>query len=838
MHKKVISFLLSAAIVLGLFCGAAPTAHAASNMSASDECVNMIKKFEGFSKYPYYDNGQYTVGYGTSCPDSKLEEYKSNGISESEAEALLQEHLDSYEASLNSFAKKYGLSWKQNQFDALLSFTYNCGSGWLSSSNSSTIRSAIVNGAKGNDLIFAMGQWSTASGKVLPSLVERRLAEANMYLNGVYSTTVPSNYKYVLFDANLDGAETKVRVQAYDASLGDSIRATPTSSGNTFSGWYTKSSGGTKVTWLDEDVSVTTLYAHWNSGSAAEEPIATGVVAVAKLNVRSGAGTTYEALRYITKGEKVNIYETKTVDGTVWGRIDDGWVVLEYVTLDSSGNDTSEDKVIATGVVTASSLNVRSGAGSGYSSVGTLSKGTSVEIYETKTVDGTTWGRIESGWISMSYVALDSTEEQEEDDTVLATGTVTTSTLYVRSGPGSDYTQVGYVYRGDRVNIYETKTVSGTTWGRIDGGWISLDYVESDMAAPVLTVSNVASSGKIRLTWTAVKGAAGYKVYRSTQETKGFKLLKSTEGTSMTNTGAEAGQRYYYYVVAVDKAGIPSQASSTEARVCDLARPTISISNVASSGKIKVTWEAVEGAVKYEVYRATSKDGTYTRKYTTTGTTYTNSGAESGQTYYYKVRAIGETSAANSAFSTVKYRTCDLPRPTVSISNVASSGKIRLTWQAVEGAVKYEVYRSTSKNGTYTKVYSTSGTGYTNTSAKAGQVYYYKVKAIAADSAADSAFSSVKYRTCDLPQPELNVTLNDAGKPALTWKSIEGAVSYEIYRATSKNGEYSLLKTVSGTKFTNTSAQADVTYYYRIVAVASDTAANSAKSAVVSVTSK
>ena len=72
-----------------------------------------------------------------------------------------------------------------------------------------------------------------------------------------------------------------------------------------------------------------------------------------------------------------------------------------------------------------------------------------------------------------------------------------------------------------------------------------------------------------------------------------------------------------------------------------------------------------------------------------------------------------------------------------------TSGKPVLTWTKIEGAVKYEVYRSTD-NETWTKLSTTTGTKLTNTSVVAGTTYYYKVKAIASNTAANSAYSTVK----------------------------------------------------------------------------------------------
>ena len=173
-----------------------------------------------------------------------------------------------------------------------------------------------------------------------------------------------------------------------------------------------------------------------------------------------------------------------------------------------------------------------------------------------------------------------------------------------------------------------------------------------------------------------------------------------------------------------------------------LAAPTITLSNVASSGKIKISWKAVEGATKYEVYRATSKTGTYSLLTTTTSTSVTNTkNSTPGKTYYYKVRALGSASAATSAYSEVKSRTCDYARPAVSVT--LSSGKPKLSWKAVDGATKYEIYRATSKSGTYSLMKTTISVAVTDIGAKKGTTYYYKVRAIGSVSAATSAYSTV-----------------------------------------------------------------------------------------------
>ena len=349
--------------------------------------------------------------------------------------------------------------------------------------------------------------------------------------------------------------------------------------------------------------------------------------------------------------------------------------------------------------------------------------------------------------------------------------------------------------------------------------------------APSVKASNVASSGKIKLSWNAVDGAAKYQVYRSTDK-ETWTLLKTLTGTSLTNTSTTAGELYYYYVVAVAEDGTESEPSAIVSRRCDLARPVVTLSNVASSGKIKISWKAIEGAVKYQVYRSTDNEN-WTLLKTVTGTSLTNTSTEAGTLYYYKVKAIASNSEANSADSTVKSRRCDLARPVVTLSNVASTGKIKISWKAISGAVKYEVYRSTD-NENWTLLKTMTGTSLTNTSTTAGTLYYYKVKAIASNSDANSAFSTVKSRTCDLARPTLTVTLNSKGQPYLSWTKVAGAVKYQVYRST--DGEtWALLKTTTGTKLTNSSVTSGTTYYYKVYAVASVSSANSAYSTVKSI---
>ena len=261
----------------------------------------------------------------------------------------------------------------------------------------------------------------------------------------------------------------------------------------TKNGWGRTSKGWIKMDYVDTTGSTTT-----NTGNNTNNNTTTGsttssvtgngsttvqlrgIVIAKELNIRASASQDSDRLGSYTYGNRVEIYEKS---GS-WGRTNKGWISLNYVYQDgTTGTNTAKGTVTAAG-----GLNIRSGPGTGYASVGSYAEGDTVNILEQFTYDGVTWGCTSKGWISMKYVDVGgsgstnnsgSTDTSSNDDEV--TGTITANGgLRIRSGPGSDYGVVGSLKYGDKVTIQRRETVDGTTWGRIDQGWISMAYVDVD----------------------------------------------------------------------------------------------------------------------------------------------------------------------------------------------------------------------------------------------------------------------------------------------------------------------------------------------------------------------
>lgn len=199
-----------------------------------------------------------------------------------------------------------------------------------------------------------------------------------------------------------------------------------------------------------------------------------GIVTASNLNVRSGYGTSYSVIGSLSKGSKVEIVEYK-----------DGWYKIKYGSRygfissayikNSDGSDditnSGEKPSISNsknGVVTATSLNIRSGYGSSYSKIGSLTKGSKVEILESK--NG--WHKIKYGnrfgYVSGEYISTSNTNQPQitpPSSNGSKSGVVTVTSLNVRSGYSSSYSKIGSLTNGNKIDIVESKN-----------GWYKIKY--------------------------------------------------------------------------------------------------------------------------------------------------------------------------------------------------------------------------------------------------------------------------------------------------------------------------------------------------------------------------
>lgn len=143
-------------------------------MKISQNGIHLILFFEGFSAKPYLDSaGIPTIGYGnTYYPGGKKVTMKDPAISKEKGEELFSMVLPAYEKVVNN---KIKIALTQNQFDALVSHTYNTG-------GSDTLFSLINKKADPETIRhWFTSRYITAGGKVLNGLIRRRKAEADLF---------------------------------------------------------------------------------------------------------------------------------------------------------------------------------------------------------------------------------------------------------------------------------------------------------------------------------------------------------------------------------------------------------------------------------------------------------------------------------------------------------------------------------------------------------------------------------------------------------------------------------------------------------------------------------
>ena len=206
------------------------------------------------------------------------------------------------------------------------------------------------------------------------------------------NTTTNNNNTTTTQDGNtyfITASELNIRQSAVNgAVIGSYVAGDKVVVNETSNGW-----GKTDKGWI----SMQYAYKTGSNGTNGCKGIVTGDT----LNVRSGPGTGYGQVESLKYGTRVEILQLITIGNTTWGCIKNGWISMDYVYVDGTVGEGG-----GAAIITGDQLNIRSGPGTNYASVGTLNSGDEVNILAQFTINGKIWGCISKGWISMDYVGV------------------------------------------------------------------------------------------------------------------------------------------------------------------------------------------------------------------------------------------------------------------------------------------------------------------------------------------------------------------------------------------------------------------------------------------------
>ena len=233
------------------------------------------------------------------------------------------------------------------------------------------------------------------------------------------------------------------------------------------------------------------------------------------------------------------------------------------------------------------------------------------------------------------------------------------------------------------------------------------------------------TSSGVRINWKAVANAKRYQIYRKTPEGKWTMLTNKETGTTYTDTTAENGKTYYYTVRALNGDMRSPSYDGNKKITCIRTLDNVELGEFKNtSDGVQINWKAVANAKRYQIYRKTPEGKWTTLTNKETGTTYTDTTAENGKTYYYTVRALNgdmrSPSYDGSKSITYKKPFAEVPQTTFSKTSGNVTFKVqypenitcgmpttfKLSSEGTTDKVQYALYSLTTEDGTI--VYDTS----------------------------------------------------------------------------------------------------------------------------------
>lgn len=281
-------------------------------------------------------------------------------------------------------------------------------------------------------------------------------------------------------------------------TLQNNETVTITGKGNDSSGnlWYRVAINGLTGYVFGAYIDITGNNNNNNTSTPSEEKPAK--VNASYVNVRSGAGTNYSVVAVASQNEEITVLGEETdSSGAKWYKIKyngtTGYMHSDYVTLNQSDNNNNTTNYPEKAAkVNASSVNVRSGAGTNNGVVATLALNTSLTVVgEEKDGSGATWYKVKydggEGYMHSDYVTISDDNNNNNNNnggttTEPRTGTVNGDYVNVRTGAGTDNSRVTSLSNGTAVTIVgEEKDGSGATWYKINyaggSGYMHSDYI-------------------------------------------------------------------------------------------------------------------------------------------------------------------------------------------------------------------------------------------------------------------------------------------------------------------------------------------------------------------------
>ena len=330
------------------------------------------------------------------------------------------------------------------------------------------------------------------------------------------------------------------------------------------------------------------------------------------------------------------------------------------------------------------------------------------------------------------------------------------------------------------------------------------------IAVPVLNAVNNSfeTDGTLKLSWSSVGGANRYRIARMRTGDEDYEYFYS-DTNSFVDRNVYDGNTYRYQVRAMYTTPKNGTAygwwsSSSSAKIA--VWPNITPQNAADG--IKTTWDPVKNTARYFVYCKKQSDSAW-KKVVTNNLSYTFTGLESGQVYYFQLYADSISGRDGKFSKTKNLMYLEQPKINGAVSSTADKS-VKVNWNRVKGAARYQLARRPSgeKNHEYIDL---NGTSYTDRSVPCGKTCSYQVRAISADGVcgwwSDIAVGEMYIK------PEITACNTENGIRA-SWNKTDNASSYTVYYKEASDKSWSSADTTS-TSYT-VSADPGKLYFFQL----------------------
>jgi len=328
------------------------------------------------------------------------------------------------------------------------------------------------------------------------------------------------------------------------------------------------------------------------------------------------------------------------------------------------------------------------------------------------------------------------------------------------------------------------------------------------------------------LTWDAAVGASQYVISRTSNPDCSTSLAQVgvTSNTTYDDVGAQPHHVYYYRVQAENECG-ESGYSNCDSAECtgDPSAPT-GLYATPTCNSIDLSWNVSTDAIEYGVRRTTNPDCMTDIMWIagTTGTTYSDTSALAGVTYYYVVDSYDgcETSDYSNCASGIRLEGPDTPTNLTATGNCSA---VSLDWDDANGANSYDIFRTEQSDCTtgLTQIDSTTLSYYADTAAVPGTMYYYRVQTVGDCGSSDYSNCASDTKQ-SVPDPPDAPTYTGVGCTSLTvnWNAVPGATTYDLHRIDGScgGGDTMVFVNITNTYFNQSSLTENTQYSFYVIA--------------------